>query len=364
MSSQDPTTPPDQQALAGILDTVLDAVITIDARHRIRLFNRAAGQLFGYAPASMLGEPLERLIPLDSRAVHAEKVTHFAETGKSARPMGVTRTLTGLRSDGSEIAIEASISRMGRGDDALMTAVIRDATRQRALEQAREAYASAEAAHRAKTEFMSRMSHELRTTLNAVVGLTRLLQTATRERLSAEEHERLGLVLAAGERLRALIEDMLALGVHSVEAPAAGELPNDPPPNAEPAGHVLYIEDEPVNALLVVELLRCWPLVRVSVAADGQTGLDMARSGQPDLILLDMHLPDLAGLQVLRRLREDESTRHIRVAALSAGGMQDQVAEALAAGAARYWTKPIDFSPFLAGLRELLPAARVKAKAR
>ncbi|MGY4829094.1 response regulator [Sphaerotilaceae bacterium SBD11-9] len=353
MSSQDATPPPGQQVIAGILDTVLDAVITIDAQHRIRLFNRAAGNLFGYAPASMLGEPLERLIPLDSRGVHAAKVTHFAETGHSARPMGATRALTGLRSDGSEIAIEASISRMGRGDEALMTAVIRDATRQRALEHAREAYVSAEAAHRAKAEFMSHMSHELRTPLNAVLGLTRLVQAATSDRLSTEEHARLGLVLAAGERLRALIDDMLELGVLSAERPT----PLEPGRDAEPAGHVLYIEDEPVNALLVVELLRCWPKVRVTVAPDGHTGLALARTGQPDLILLDMHLPDLHGLQVLRRLREDESTRHIRVAVLSAGGMQDQVAQALAAGAARYWTKPLDFGPFLAGLRELLPSA-------
>lgn len=109
-----------------------------------------------------------------------------------------------------------------------------------------------------------------------------------------------------------------------------------------------------MNALVVVELLRRWPQVHVTVANDGQTGLTVARAQQPDLILLDMHLPDLNGLQVLRRLRDDEATRHLRVAALSAGGTPVEVASALAAGAARYWTKPIDFGPFLAGLRELL----------
>lgn len=72
-----------------------------------------------------------------------------------------------------------------------------------------------------------------------------------------------------------------------------------------------------------------------------------------------MHLPDLPGLQVLKRLREDEATRRIRVAVLSAGALSDQVAAALAAGAARYWTKPIDFGQFLAGMRELLPSLRV-----
>lgn len=338
---------------------MLDAVVTIDAQLRIRLFNRAAGEMFGYEPSRMLGQPLDRLIPPASRALHAARVAGFAELGVTARPMGSTRLLTGLRADGSEIPIEASISRVGEGADAWMTAVIRDARKQRALDEARQAYASAEAAHRAKTEFLSRMSHELRTPLNAVLGLTRLLQASTQGRITAEEHEQIGLVLAAGKRLQALVDDMLTMGVRSVETPAPPEALQPP----DPSGHVLYIEDEPVNALVVVELLRRWPNVHVTVASNGLTGLAIARAQQPDLVLLDMHLPDLSGVQVLRRLRDDESTRHLQVVALSAGGTREEVASALAAGAMHYWTKPIDFGPFLAGLRELLPAVQASTSA-
>ncbi|MBL0726574.1 response regulator [Piscinibacter sp. HJYY11] len=348
-----PEAEPIDRLVAGILDNVLDAVITIDVQQRIRLFNRAAGSMFGYEPASMLGQPLACLIPTEARALHAQMVGQFAATGASARAMGATQMLTGLRSDGTEFAIQASISRAGEGAGVLMTAVIRDAAEQRALERAREAYVAAEAAHRAKTDFMSRMSHELRTPLNAVLGMTRLVQASALERLSEQEREQLRLVLTAGERLRALIDDMLALGVHSVQSPAV----SSPPSNTHPTGHVLYIEDDPVNALLVTELLRCWPAVRVTVAEDGASGLSLAHTEQPDLVLLDMHLPDLHGLQVLKRLREQPSTRHIRVAALSASATGDQVAAALAAGAARYWTKPIDFGPFLAGMRQLLPSS-------
>lgn len=339
--------------VAGILDNVFDAVISVDVHQRIRLFNRAAGTMFGYEPASMLGQPLDRLLPLGTRTLHAQKVGQFAATGATARTMGATSILTGLRSDGTEFAIEASISRAGQGADVMMTAVIRDASEQRALERAREAYVAAEAAHRAKTEIMSRASHELRTPLNAVLGLTRLIQASAIERLSAQEHDQLGLVLSAGERLRALVDDMLAMGVESVPAPAV----DVPSSTADPAGHVLYVEDEPVNAMLVTELLRCWPAVRVTVAESGAAGLALARAQQPDLLLLDMHLPDISGLQVLKRLRDEPSTRHIRVAALSADATREQVAAALAAGAARYWTKPIDFGPFLAGLHELLPSS-------
>jgi PAS domain S-box-containing protein len=353
-------TPPDARegSTSQILDTVLDAVITVDSQMRIQLFNRAAGELFGFDPATMLGQPLDRLIPPASRALHAAKVARFAQVGSSARAMGATQMLTGLRSDGSEIPIEASISRVGQGDNVLMTALIRDARQRRVLERAREAYTTAEATHRAKAEFLSRISHELRTPLNAVLGLTYLLQESTKGRLTAEERRQIGLVLAAAERLRALIDNMLTLDPSSRGAPAPAPAATDAA--ASPAGHVIYIEDEPVNALLVQELLRRWPEVRVSVASTGQDGLAAARIDPADLILLDMHLPDLNGLQVLRQLRDHDATRHICVVALSAGGTQEEVAQALAAGAARYWTKPIDFGPFLAGLRELLPRGESK----
>jgi len=337
--------------LAGILDTTLDAIITIDAELRIQLFNRAASNLFGHATSDMLGQPIDRLIPPASRRAHADLVAGYAASGTTARAMGKTRTLAGLRADGVEFPIEASISRVGEGADALMTVVVRDASRQHEAEQARSDYITAEAAHRAKTEFLSRMSHELRTPLNAVLGLTRLLGVSTRGRLSMLEADQLAMVLSAGERLRALIDDMLAMSGTS-PVPAASPFMAE---STQPSGTVLYIEDEPVNALLVEELLSRWPGVRVVVAATGQAGIDMATTLQPDLILLDMHLPDMHGLQVLRLLRSDDTTRHLQVAGLSAGGRPDEVASALAAGALHYWTKPIDFNSFLAGLRGLLP---------
>jgi len=340
-----------EQQLAGILDTTLDAIITIDSQLRIQLFNRAASHMFGHAAERMLGQSIERLIPQSSREAHAGLLSDYARSGMSARAMGETKTLSGLRADGVEFPIEASISRAGDGAEALMTVVIRDASRLREAEQVHKRYVTAEAAHTAKTEFLSRMSHELRTPLNAVLGLTQLLRVSTRGKLSELESDQLALVLSAGEHLHSLIDDMLAASTTSA-APRP-----DAARSAEPTGLVLYVEDDPVNALLVEQLLSRWPGVRVMVATEGKEGVALAIKHRPDLVLLDMHLPDLHGLQVLRLLRNNEATRHLSVAVLSAGGTADDVASALAAGAVHYWTKPIDFKPFLAGLREMLQAA-------
>jgi hypothetical protein len=153
--------------------------------------------------------------------------------------------------------------------------------------------------------------------------------------------------------------------VFSVVLPSAEAA--DPPVDAVPApstgrrsegwkapAHVLYIEDNEVNALLVREVLQPHPWVRLETVPDGRSGLKRAREALPDLILLDMQLPDLDGLAVLRQLREDAATATVRCVALSANAMPEDVAAARAAGAIDYWTKPIQFPAFVEQLERLL----------
>jgi PAS domain S-box-containing protein len=129
---------------------------------------------------------------------------------------------------------------------------------------------------------------------------------------------------------------------------------------AEPApgerrGQVLYIEDNPVNVLLVEELVRGQAGLSIESAASGEAGVERARELQPDLVLIDMQLPDFDGFEVLRRLRAQPETAHIRCVALSANAMPEDIARARHAGFDDYWTKPIDFTEFLGGLDRLFP---------
>jgi len=113
---------------------------------------------------------------------------------------------------------------------------------------------------------------------------------------------------------------------------------------------LLYIEDHPVNQLVVEELLSKRPAWTLRCADDGRQGLACALDWRPDLILLDMELPDLHGCQVLARLRGDPRSAAIPCIALSANAMPDDVDRACRDGFAAYWTKPIDFKAFLQGL--------------
>ncbi|HEX6706612.1 MAG TPA: PAS domain-containing protein [Albitalea sp.] len=155
-----------------------------------------------------------------------------------------------------------------------------------------------------------------------------------------------------------------------VVLPAAGEADAAPPqapigaqaavtraPNgAGGRGQLLYIEDNPINVLLVEELVSSRPGLAIVTETNGERGVARARVLQPDLILVDMQLPDFDGFEVLRRLRADPLTAGIPCFAVSANAMPEDIRRALAAGFVEYWTKPINFNAFLQSLEALLQA--------
>ena len=122
---------------------------------------------------------------------------------------------------------------------------------------------------------------------------------------------------------------------------------------------VLYIEDNPVNALILSELMARRRDLSLHLAVDGASGVSRARALRPDLILLDMQLPDFDGYEVLRRLRLEPLTAGIPCIALSANAMPEDIQRARRAGVADYWTKPLDFGAFLASLDLLFGQAPV-----
>ncbi|MEP7296230.1 MAG: PAS domain-containing protein [Burkholderiales bacterium] len=149
-----------------------------------------------------------------------------------------------------------------------------------------------------------------------------------------------------GSEFRVTLAAAAALG-----PPAAPEVPDAKP------FEVLYIEDNPVNVVLVEGLVALRPGVTLRCAVDGVSGVEMALAHRPDMVLIDMQLPDIDGYEVRRRLRAATSLDASRLIALSANGLTDDIERALAAGFDDYWTKPIDFKLFLGRLDEMVAHA-------
>jgi PAS domain S-box-containing protein len=110
---------------------------------------------------------------------------------------------------------------------------------------------------------------------------------------------------------------------------------------------LLYVEDNPANLKLVVDLIARRPDIRLLSTSEGSLGVEMARTAQPDVILMDVNLPGINGVQALKLLAEDSLTAHIPVIALSAYAMPGDIAKGIEAGFFRYLTKPIKINEFM-----------------
>jgi PAS domain S-box-containing protein len=128
-----------------------------------------------------------------------------------------------------------------------------------------------------------------------------------------------------------------------------------------PLRTLLYVEDNPANLKLVEQLIARRPALRLLTAVESNQGIQLARAHQPDVILMDINLPGISGIEAMKILRDDPTTAHIPIVALSANAMPRDVAKGLEAGFFSYLTKPIKVPEFMAALDAALSSAHAHA---
>jgi PAS domain S-box-containing protein len=225
------------EQLGAIVDSAMDAIISVDAQQRIVLFNRAAEEVFGVRRAEALGSALDRFLPARFRAAHRGHIEQFGRTGVTSRRMGDVTTLWALRANGEEFPIEASISQAGGAGERYYTVILRDITRRKEYEDAlkasqRELRELSARVLEAREDEKARVARELHDELGQLLTALKMDLGALRERLPQELQPRAAEMSALLDRtvtstrrisadLRPLMLDDLGL------ADAAGWLVDD-----------------------------------------------------------------------------------------------------------------------------------------
>jgi PAS domain S-box-containing protein len=185
-----------QALFAGIVSIADDAIISIDSKQCITLFNSGAEKIFGYLASEVLGQPLDLLLPQRYTQVHRRHVSEFEKSPNPSRKMGERREIYGKRKDGIEFPAEASISKLELGDEIVYTVYLQDVSDRKQIE-------------RMKNEFISVVSHELRTPLTSIHGSLGMLASGLLKPDSPESQRLLQIATDSTERLVRLINDIL-----------------------------------------------------------------------------------------------------------------------------------------------------------
>jgi PAS domain S-box-containing protein len=208
---------------SGIISSAMDAIISVDERQRITIFNAAAERMFRVPADEAIGQPLDRFIPVRFREAHHHHVEEFGRTGGTSRAMGHLRPLSALRADGKEFPIEASISQVEVGGHKIFTVILRDITeRQQAQEQIRQMNFDLEQRVQARTAeltaankeleaFTYSVAHDLRAPLRHIDAFSKLLADDFSADLPPEAHQYLNSIRAGSRHMSQLVDDLLNL---------------------------------------------------------------------------------------------------------------------------------------------------------
>jgi CheY-like chemotaxis protein/anti-sigma regulatory factor (Ser/Thr protein kinase) len=293
-------------ALQPLIESVLSVSATMAARHRVRL-----------APAPVL--PTGLAVQADATRLRQVVLNLLSNGCKYNHPGG--QVAVEVRDEGERLCLDVVDDGVGMNEEQL--------------------------AH--LFEPFNRLGREKGTVEGTGIGLHLTRQLVLKMGGSIEAASTPG----NGTRMSVCLPRARTNGAAARQG-AGAEAAAAPPVDLALEGTVLYVEDNPINLMLMEQFLLRWPSVRLLSADTGEGGLARLRADRFDLVLLDMQLPDMHGTEVLGALRREGLLDVAPIVVLSASAMPEAVDAALAAGASEYWTKPLNLVRLGTDLRRFL----------
>ena len=193
-----------EERMRGIVESAMDAIITVDVDQRIVLYNQAAERIFGWPGEQVLGKRLEMLMPERFRIGHAAHVGRFSVAGTTSRSMGDGTLIYGQRANGEEFPLEASISQLDTAGGKVFSVILRDVTARM------RAHDALERSNLDLQQFAYVASHDLKTPLRSIGGFVQILERNYGDRLDEKALALIQRTSDAVRRLEHLTEDLLS----------------------------------------------------------------------------------------------------------------------------------------------------------
>lgn len=259
-----------QARFAGILEISADAVISADAGLRITLFNHSAEKIFGYSAQEALGQSMNLLIPERLRAMHTQHVTQFAESAKQSLLMSTRRRVLGLRKDGTEFPMNASVSRLDLAGERIFTIICSDITQEvRIAEELRKAHDELELRVRERTADLVQSNQFLQTEIAERKEAEKEVQDLSRRMMRVQEEERRNL---ARELHDGATQNLVALSLNIAQIRNAVQIEPAIEPMIE---ECMRLVEDCTNELRTISYLLHPPLLE-------EMGLDRTLRGYVD----------------------------------------------------------------------------------
>jgi PAS domain S-box-containing protein len=245
-----------QTRFAGILEISAEAVISTGADLCITLFNRSAEKIFGYSAQEALGQSMNLLIPERLRAIHAQHVIGFAASAKQSLLMSTRRRVLGLRKDGTEFAMNASVSRLDLGGERTFTIICSDISEEvRIAEELQKAHDELEHRVRERTADLVQSNQSLQTEIAERKQAEKEVQDLSRRMMRVQEEERRNL---ARELHDGATQNLVALSLNMAQIRGSGA---DAPATAAMVDECMRLVEDCTNELRTISYLLHPPLL-------------------------------------------------------------------------------------------------------